>query len=41
MSHPGLPDRVTEPIDGAEARNRLTHVLALARYPQARVKVIP
>ncbi len=39
MSHLGLPDRVTEPIDGAEARNRLSDVLALARYPQTSVKL--
>ena len=39
MSHLGLPDKVSEPIDQARARERLKHVIALACYPQVRVKL--
>ena len=39
MSHLGLPDRVAEPIAAAAARDRLVHVLALARFPQVHVKL--
>lgn len=39
ISHLGLPDRFTEPIDQAQAREKLSSVIALARYPQVHVKL--
>jgi L-fuconolactonase len=39
MSHLGLPDQVGERIDQVQARERLRAVIALARFPQVRVKL--
>jgi len=39
ISHLGLPDRVTEPIGQAQAREKLGSVIALSRYPQVHVKL--
>ncbi len=39
ISHLGLPDKVSGPIDQAQARDRLKAVIALARFPQVCVKL--